>query len=39
VGHTPEGIPTTEFTNLISQSGNFFSGDFAGVMCAALADP
>jgi len=24
---------------LISQSGNFFSGDFAGVVCAALSDP
>jgi hypothetical protein len=29
----------TGFTNLASQSGNFFSGDFAGVVCAALADP
>jgi hypothetical protein len=28
-----------EFTNLISQSGNFFSGDCAGVVCAALSDP
>jgi hypothetical protein len=39
VDHTPEGIPVLEFTNLISQSGNFFSGDFAGVVCAALSGP
>jgi hypothetical protein len=39
VDHSPEGIPVTEFTNLISQSGNFFSGDFAGVVCAALSGP
>jgi hypothetical protein len=39
VDFTPEGIPVAEFTSLISQSGKFFSGDFAGVVCAALADP
>ncbi len=39
VDHSPEGIPEIELTNLISQSGNFFSGDFAGVVCAALSGP
>jgi hypothetical protein len=39
VDHSPEGIPIIEFTSLISQSGNFFSGDFAGVVCPALSDP
>jgi hypothetical protein len=38
-GHTPEGIPHIMVTNVISQSGNFFSGDFAGVVCAALSGP
>jgi hypothetical protein len=39
VDHTPEGIPVLEFTNLISQSGNFFSGDIAPLICAALSGP
>jgi hypothetical protein len=39
VDHSPEGVPIIEFTNMISQSGNFFSGDFAGVVCAALSGP
>jgi hypothetical protein len=39
VDFTPEGIPVTGVTNLIFQSGNFFSGDFAGVVCAALSGP
>ena len=39
VDHTPEGIPITMFTNLISQSGNFFSGDIAPLVCAALSGP
>jgi hypothetical protein len=39
VGHTPKGIPATGFTNLAPQSAKFFSGDFASVVCAALADP
>jgi hypothetical protein len=37
VDHSPEGIPIIAFTNLISQSGNFFSGDLAGVGCPALS--
>ena len=36
---SPEGIPGIEFTNLISQSGNFFSGDTAPLICAALSGP
>jgi len=39
VDHTPEGIPITMFTSLISQSGNFFSGDIAPLVCAALSGP
>jgi len=39
VDHSPEGVPILEFTNLISQSGNFFPGDFTGVVCAALSGP
>jgi len=39
VDHSPEGIPIIMATNVISQSGNFFSGDFAGVVCAALSGP
>jgi hypothetical protein len=39
VDHSPEGIPILEFTNLISQSGNFFSGDFAPLVCEALSGP
>jgi len=39
VDHSPEGIPGLEFTNLISESGNFFSGDFAPLVCAALSGP
>lgn len=39
VDHSPEGIPLTEFTDLISQSGNFFSGDTAPLVCAALSGP
>src|SRR5262244_32356 len=39
VGHSPEGIPDVLVTDLISQSGNFFSGDAEAVVCAALSDP
>jgi hypothetical protein len=39
VDHSPEGVPIIEFTNMISESGNFFSGDLAGVVCPALSDP
>jgi hypothetical protein len=39
VDQSPEGIPITEFTNLISQTGNFFSGDTAPLVCAALSGP
>ena len=39
VDTSPEGIPIIAFTNLISQSGNRFSGDFPGVVCAALSGP
>jgi hypothetical protein len=39
VDHSPEGVPIIEFTNMISQSGNFFSGDLAGVVCPALSGP
>jgi hypothetical protein len=39
VDHTPEGIPDIMFTNLISQSGNFFSGDETALVCAALSGP
>ena len=37
IDHSPEGIPIIEFTNLISQSGNFFTGDTAPLVCAALS--
>ena len=33
-----EGIPVNKVTGLISQSGNFFSGDEVHVFCAALSD-
>jgi hypothetical protein len=39
VGHTPEGIPVNEATRLISQNGNFFSGNEVDVFCAALSGP
>jgi hypothetical protein len=39
VDHSPEGIPIIMATNLISQSGNFFSGDTAPLVCAALSGP
>jgi hypothetical protein len=39
VDHSPEGIPIIVFTNLISQSGNFFSGDETALVCAALSGP
>ena len=39
VDHTPEGIPILEETGLISQSGNFFSGDLVPLICAALSGP
>ena len=41
VDHTPEGIPVVpEFTNPISQSGNFFPpGDAVALLCAALSGP
>ena len=38
-GHTDEGIPIFDETNVISQSGNFFSGDTAPLVCAALSGP
>jgi hypothetical protein len=39
VDHTPEGIPIIGDAKLISQSGNFFSGDLAHLICAALSGP
>ena len=39
VDHTPEGIPILGDANLISQSGNFFSGDLVPLICAALSGP
>jgi hypothetical protein len=39
VDHTPEGVPEIMVTNVISQSGNFFSGDEAPLVCAALSGP
>jgi hypothetical protein len=39
VDTSPEGIPIIAFTNLISQSGNFFAGDTAPLVCAALSGP
>jgi hypothetical protein len=39
VDHTPEGIPILGAHNLISQSGNFFSGDITPLICAALSGP
>jgi len=39
VDHSPEGIPIIALTNMISQSGNFFSGDTAPLVCAALSGP
>lgn len=39
VDHTPEGIPIVMGTNLISQSGNFFSSDIAPLVCEALSGP
>jgi hypothetical protein len=39
VGLSPEGIPDVLVTDLISQSGNFFSGDVVPVVCAALSGP
>jgi hypothetical protein len=39
VGHTREGVPMIMATGLISQSGNFFSGDTAPLVCAALSGP
>jgi hypothetical protein len=40
-GHTPEGIPIIDdaTVTLISQSGNFFSGDITPLICAALSGP
>ena len=35
-GHTDEGIPIFDETGVISQSGNFFSGDLVPLICAAL---
>jgi len=37
-GHTPEGIPIIDdaTVTLISQSGNFFSGDITPLVCDAL---
>ena len=37
VGHGPGVIPNIDFTSLISQSGNFFSGDTTPLVCAALS--
>ena len=39
VDTSPEGIPIIAFTSLISQSGNFFSGDTTPLVCAALSGP
>lgn len=39
VGHGPGVIPNINFTSLISQSGNFFSGDTTPLICAALSGP
>ena len=39
IGHTDEGIPILGDANLISQSGNFFSGDADPLICAALSGP
>ena len=39
IGHTDEGIPIHGPATLISQSGNFFSGDVAPLICAALSGP
>ena len=39
VDHTPEGIPILGPHTLISQSGNFFSGDITPLICAALSGP
>jgi hypothetical protein len=39
VGHSPEGIPDVLVTSLISQNGNFFSGDVVPLVCAALSGP
>jgi hypothetical protein len=39
VDHTPEGIPILGDAKLISQSGNFFSGDEVPLICAALSGP
>jgi hypothetical protein len=39
IGHTDEGIPITGPATLISQSGNFFSGDLTPVICDALSGP
>jgi len=39
VDHTPEGIPIFGDASLISQSGNFFSGDLVPLICAALSGP
>jgi hypothetical protein len=39
VGHTDEGIPIPGPPTLISQSGNFFSGDLVPLICAALSGP
>jgi hypothetical protein len=39
VGQSPEGIPDVMLTDVISQSGNFFSGDEVPLVCAALSGP
>jgi len=39
IDHTPEGIPILGDAKLISQSGNFFSGDEVPLICAALSGP
>jgi hypothetical protein len=39
VAQSPDGAPIINFTNLISERGNFFSGDLAGVVCPALSGP
>jgi hypothetical protein len=38
-GHTSEGVPHIMVTDVISQSGNFFSGDEVPLVCAALSGP
>ena len=36
---SPEGIPFVEGTGVVSQSGTFFQGDVAPVVCDVLSEP